>query len=99
MKHKLTDVEHLQKYLLGGKAQFTIINEKTNNRYTYKLIKSESKNDVYFIRIVYENGKDYYIGFFRVAGQPVSIPQTAVISNKIEDCDREAFNIIKCLLS
>jgi len=98
MKNKLTDVSHLQKFLLGGKAEFTIINEKSKNKYTYRFIRNESNKTVYFIRIVYENGKDYYIGYFTIAGEPVSIPQTPRISNKIDDADRQAFEIISWLI-
>jgi hypothetical protein len=98
MKKKLTDVTHLQKFLLGGKAEFTIINNNSKNRYTYKFLRSESDTGVYFIRIVYEDRKNYYLGFFRVMFRPVMTVQTARISQTIEDCDRQAFEIISLLL-
>jgi len=71
-KHQLTDVNDIKKFILAGKAIFTLESTRTGKWFTYKVNKKEFKNDAgevdkpfYFVSILRgpSNESDYtYLG-------------------------------------
>ena len=72
-KHQLTDVNNIKKFILAGKAIFTLESTRTGNWFTYKVNKKEFKNRetgevekiYYFVSILRgpRNDSDYtYLG-------------------------------------
>ena len=59
--YKLDNLEHLQKYLLGGKAEFIIENIKSTNHYTYFIKKK--KDNIYYLFVIIH--KPIYLGHFQ----------------------------------
>lgn len=49
MLHEITNITHLKKFLLGGKAEIVIENQVTMNHYTF------------FIKLKYPKTKTYYV--------------------------------------
>lgn len=52
--------DNILKFILGGKATFTIRNEATGNRFTYKIKKHKTK-DLFFVSLLYgpDNENDF----------------------------------------
>jgi len=71
---ELTNENALQ-FILAGKAQFTVTNISTQNRYTYKVNRCDTNNNLYFVSVLYNyksTNKEYsdeqqfkYIGTIR----------------------------------
>ena len=73
----LTDVDGIEKFMVGGNAYFTIKNVKTEHRFTYRVRapKEEQKDgkkvmrdDIYFVHLLtgYDNENSYtYIGYLK----------------------------------
>lgn len=54
-KHQLTS-ETLKNFIFAGTAIFTVVNEKTNNRFTFRVRKagwgtSNVKSDIFYISV------------------------------------------------
>lgn len=65
-QHLIKSTEAIEKFIFGGKALFTVKNEKTQNRFTYK-IKASKDGKVFFISTFFgcdnESSKNYkFIG-------------------------------------
>lgn len=94
----MNSVSHLQKFLLGGKAQITIVNQITKNEYTYfikrKIDDKGKETDSYYIYLV-GKGRGNYIGYF-LKSKPVIV---CYISTKIEEENRKSFIIIDGFIS
>ncbi len=43
--------ENLKKFIFGGNSTFTVLNEKSNNRFTFKVIKPKGVS-VYFVKVL-----------------------------------------------
>lgn len=57
--------ENIGDFVKAGKAIFTIENEKTQNRFTFRVSKCEDKDDLFFVSVLAgpDNTHDYsYIG-------------------------------------
>lgn len=57
--YRLTKKEEIKRFILAGKAQFTVVNIKTENRATYKVsqyIKEDGSKTPYFVSFL--NGSD-----------------------------------------
>jgi hypothetical protein len=101
----MINVSHLQKFLLGGKAEVTLVNQITKNEYSYfikrKLDDNGEQTDVFYIYLVGKRKGDY-LGFFRVrdnSPEPVIVPSQLTISKKIDEDNRKAFTIIDGFIS
>lgn len=58
-------IENPKDFVLAGKAIFTVQNEKTGNRFTYKVKQAEDAKKVWFVSVLAgpDNGSNYnYIG-------------------------------------
>ena len=67
MEHKLQDNETIYKFLFGGNAIFTLQNEKSGNRFTFKVTtpKGGKAGEIFFVGLLSgpDNGADYrYVG-------------------------------------
>lgn len=67
---ELREYVSIRKFILSGKSVFTIQNEKTGNRFTYKVVQKETRtgNTVHFVNLLRgpDNMGDYiYLGMIR----------------------------------
>jgi hypothetical protein len=61
--HELT--ADLKKFMLAGNATFTLENEETGNRVTYKVVACKGKDNLHFVKVLTgpDNTNDYtYLG-------------------------------------
>jgi len=49
-------------FILGGKANFTVENSITKNRFTYTINQNKKDNKMYFVKVSYAYGEYMYIG-------------------------------------
>lgn len=59
MDYEITDYSHLKKFLLGGKAEFTLKNIKSGNHYTFQL--RQKDGGCYFLFVILQ--AKIYLGF------------------------------------
>jgi len=63
MKNLIETIDALYTFILGGFAIFTIVNTKTGNRFTYKVVSKEVSEGrtLYFVSVLTgsDNNKDY----------------------------------------
>lgn len=67
--HIIEDIEQIKKFMIAGKSIFTIKNEKTQNRFTYKIEKAKRRQDLYWVYLLCMKDNDdkssyKYIGGF-----------------------------------
>lgn len=73
MENQITNLSHLQDFLIGGKAEFTLENEKSGNHYTFRIVK---KTDKYFPKTGSPNffvHSNEYLGLFYFSDFPLKI--------------------------
>ena len=70
--NRITDPADALTFLMGGRATFTLVSEKTRTRYTYRVSRKKEYGDVWadlwFVGVLAgpDNGADYtYIGFLK----------------------------------
>lgn len=88
MKHNNKLINPLQ-FILAGNATFNCYNLNTNNNYTYKVIKSDTNDLLYFVSVKVDNDNtesynqyEYkYIGLIRLDINNNNLPQY-IYSNK-----------------
>ncbi len=64
MKGKLIEQSNSVNFILAGRAVFTFLNTKTDNRFTYKVIKHKT-NDIFFVSVLTNPDVYQYIGFIK----------------------------------
>jgi hypothetical protein len=65
MSHLDHTIESPKNFVLAGKAIFTVQNEKTGNRFTYKVTQAKDDKKIWFVSVLNgpDNGTNYaYIG-------------------------------------
>lgn len=61
MEHRMTDIESIREFLVGGKATLTLKSEVTQKHFTFKVYRN-GKQPAYWVSMLY--GTDYsYIGY------------------------------------
>lgn len=64
-------VTAIKRYVLAGKAIFTIYNSSTRKRFTYRVTRSKAQNNFWFVSVLTgpNNTKDYsYVGIIIATG-------------------------------
>lgn len=61
-----TEVTTSRRFILGGKSEFTIENLRTGTYYKYKVVKSKDNENLFFVRVMGENGKWFYAGYLNL---------------------------------
>lgn len=61
-----TEVTTSRRFILGGKSEFTIENLSTGTYYKYKVTKSKDNENLFFVRVMGENGKWFYAGYLNL---------------------------------
>ena len=61
------EVYDAQRFILGGKAEFTIENLKSKVSYKYKVVQSDKNPQIFFVRVA-ESTSFEYAGFFTLNG-------------------------------
>ena len=67
---RLTTVDAIRKFVLGGNAKFTLVSERTGARYTFK-VRAADDSSVHFVSTLYgpDNENDYaYMGIIGSRG-------------------------------
>jgi hypothetical protein len=62
----IPDPAAARQFVLGGRARFTLVSQKTGTRYTYRVAKAKDRDDMFFASLLVgqSNERDYaYIGF------------------------------------
>lgn len=99
MEHKITDITLLKKFLLGGKAEFTIKNINSGNKITLFIkrideIKGVKQENLHYI---YRIGRrKNYIGSIYLETDLKFI--SSIISRTIEDEDRLSWDVFNNLI-
>lgn len=60
--------ENIIPFLLGGKADFVVINTTTNNHLNFTINKKEFDNDEYIYYVFFKSHKNIYLGFLNKTG-------------------------------
>ena len=71
MKSGIIKHELALKFILGGKSFVTFLNTKTDNRFTFKVVKHK-KDDIYFVNVL--TGSDISLILFSMAAAFFSSP-------------------------
>jgi hypothetical protein len=67
---QLTEVDAIKNFVLGGKAKFTLVSQRTGTRYTFKVAAADERS-VHFVSTLYgpDNEADYsYLGIIGTKG-------------------------------
>lgn len=59
-------VNNPREFMFGGKAEFTIKNTSSGRFYKYRITRSKSNEDIYFVRYTTSKDSWEYAGFLRV---------------------------------
>jgi hypothetical protein len=73
--HNIKDAAAAHAFIFGGKARFTLVSNKTDKRYTYRVTAKKNSGTMYFVSLLTgaDNNMDYeYIGYF-VTGSTHSV--------------------------
>jgi len=84
IKHELA-----LKFILGGKSFVTFLNTKTDNRFTFKVVKHK-KDDIYFVNVL--TGPDIYTFVGTVKDSVFKYSKKSNISNEAQSV--KVFNYI-----
>lgn len=67
----LKKVNDVKTFIFGGKAEFTIKNEVSNNKYKYKVNRSKTIENIFFVKV--KVGNDWqYAGFLNIKNDNAS---------------------------
>lgn len=61
-----TEVTRARSFILGGKAEFTIENLNSGTFYKYRVTRSKDNDQLFFVRVMGENGKWFYTGYLNL---------------------------------
>lgn len=62
MSHKLTT--NIEKFVFGGKSRFTVVNEKTGNRFTYRIKGMKDNENLHFVSLLTGSDNETSYSFF-----------------------------------
>jgi hypothetical protein len=79
MEHKISKIKE---FITAGKAIFTLKNEETGNRFTFKVAKpKDSDRDMFFVSVL--NGSDNYANYLYagcIFGQKFTLTKKSKVS-------------------
>lgn len=92
-------IDNIIKYVIGGKAIFTLYSARLDKRYTYKIKVDKKKSDRFYASVLYgpDNCNDYrYLGFLHDPDFTLRAPK----STRDEPISREdpRFRMLECFL-
>lgn len=93
----ITDAVDAHKFMLAGRARFTLVSQKTGKRYTYRVAKAKDRDDMFFTSLLVgqNNEQDYeYIGFIKAGSD-----RTELVAGKKGSPNHPAFKGLSWLLS
>ena len=67
MKYKLTKLEYLKPFLLGGECNFILQNTISNNHLNYIIRKKEYKDKTFTYYVYFKSTNEVYIGYINQA--------------------------------